>query len=86
VGRLHGSNYLAAQRVPLHFTSWYPSKGSEIGGRSCWTLPKLYVEVVHVGSILPMLVKAPISPMQSVRYADVSGTFNLLHTDLQLAK
>jgi hypothetical protein len=50
------------------------------------TLPKLYVEVVHVDSIFPMLVKAPISPMQSVRYADVSGTFNLLHTDLQLAK
>jgi acyl dehydratase len=49
-------------------------------------LPKLYVEDVHVGSILPMLVKASISPMQSVRYADVSGTFNLLHTDLQLAK
>jgi hypothetical protein len=86
VGRMHGSNYLGAPRLPLHLLPVTHPKGVRLVVAHVRALPKRYVEDVHVGRILPMLVKAPISPMQSVRYADASGDFNPLHTDLQLAK
>jgi len=68
------------------FTTCSPSKGSEIGGHSYLSSTETDFEDVQVGSPIPMLVKAPISHMQSVRYADASGDFNPLHTDLRLAK
>ncbi len=42
---------------------------------------KLYFEDVHIGDVIPPLVKAPVSHQQLVRYAGASGDLNPLHTD-----
>lgn len=45
------------------------------------TPAKLYFEDVHIGDVIPPLVKAPITHLQLVRYAGASGDLNPLHTD-----
>ena len=42
---------------------------------------KLFYEDVHVGYVIPPLVKPPVTHLQLVRYAGASGDFNPLHTD-----
>ncbi len=87
VGSMHGSNYLAAPRLPLLLLLVPHTKGVRLVVAHARALPKRSVEDVHVGSILPMLVKAPISPMQASRAMQtLLAISRSLHTDLQLAK
>jgi acyl dehydratase len=62
-----------------------PIQRGKIGGHLCLNSTETDFENVQVGSTIPMLVKAPISQMQPVRYADASGNFNPLHTGRQVA-
>ena len=50
------------------------------------TPTKLYYEDVQVGDAIPMLVKAPVTHLQLVRYAGASGDFNPLHTDPKIGE
>jgi acyl dehydratase len=47
---------------------------------------KVYFDDVRIGDELPMLVKAPLTKLQLVRYAGASGDFNPLHTDPSLGE
>src|SRR5436309_9103479 len=47
---------------------------------------KLYFEDVQVGDEIPLLVKAPVTHLQLVRYAGASGDFNPLHTDPKIGE
>ena len=79
VGRMHGSNYLAAPRVPLHLLPVTHPKGVRLVVAHVRALPKRYVEDVHVGSILPMLVKALLSPMQASRAMQTLLAISILY-------
>ncbi|MFZ5866402.1 MAG: MaoC/PaaZ C-terminal domain-containing protein [Thermodesulfobacteriota bacterium] len=46
----------------------------------------IYSEEIHVGDVMPVLVKAPIDKVQLVKYAGASGDFNPLHFDPEFAK
>ncbi len=50
-------------------------------GRGLRASQKFYFEDVEVGDEIPLLVKAPVTHLQLVRYAGASGDFNPLHTD-----
>jgi len=47
---------------------------------------KIWFENIKVGDDLPMLVKAPVTKDQLIRYAGASGDFNPLHTDPEVGK
>lgn len=49
--------------------------------RTLQSSQKLYFEDVAVGDEIPLLIKAPVTHLQLVRYAGASGDFNPLHTD-----
>lgn len=55
-------------------------------GRSLHVSQKLSFEDVEVGDEIPLLVKAPVTHLQLVRYAGASGDFNPLHTDPQIGE
>ncbi len=46
----------------------------------------IYSDEIHVGDVMPVLVKAPIDKVQLVKYAGASGDFNPLHFDPEFAK
>jgi acyl dehydratase len=46
----------------------------------------IYSDEIHVGDVMPILVKAPIDKVQLVKYAGASGDFNPLHFDPDYAK
>jgi acyl dehydratase len=54
--------------------------------RSLRTSQKLYFEDIQVGNVIPLLVKAPVTHLQLVRYAGASGDFNPLHTDPKIGE
>lgn len=54
--------------------------------RELRTSQKLYFEDIQVGDEIPLLVKAPITHLQLVRYAGASGDFNPLHTDPKMER
>lgn len=54
--------------------------------RELRTSQKLYFEDIQVGDEIPLLVKAPITHLQLVRYAGASGDFNPLHTDPKIGE
>src|SRR5438270_7288323 len=47
---------------------------------------KLYFEDIQLGDEIPLLVKAPVTHLQLVRYAGASGDFNPLHTDPKIGE